>query len=96
MCVTDAEKMDTLMLKKWTHWDLNPGPSACEADVIPLHHVPLLIASTWCDRLCCEIEDGPVGEKCSESHEPWAWRQAGGLPYFTHQDTLAERSKALA
>ena len=25
---------------KWTHWDLNPGPSACEADVIPLHHVP--------------------------------------------------------
>ena len=26
--------------KKWTHWDLNPGPSACEADVIPLHHVP--------------------------------------------------------
>ena len=27
-------------LAKWTHWDLNPGPSACEADVIPLHHVP--------------------------------------------------------
>ena len=26
--------------EKWTHWDLNPGPSACEADVIPLHHVP--------------------------------------------------------
>ena len=26
--------------KKWTHWDLNPGPSACEADVIPLHHEP--------------------------------------------------------
>jgi hypothetical protein len=25
----------------WTHWGLNPGPSACEADVIPLHHVPL-------------------------------------------------------
>ena len=25
----------------WTHWDLNPGPSACEADVIPLHHVPV-------------------------------------------------------
>ena len=25
----------------WTHWDLNPGPSACEADVMPLHHVPL-------------------------------------------------------
>ena len=26
--------------KKWTHWDLNPGPSECEADVMPLHHVP--------------------------------------------------------
>ncbi len=26
--------------KKWTHWDLNSGPSACDADVIPLHHVP--------------------------------------------------------
>ena len=26
---------------KWTHWGLNPGPSACEADVIPLHHVPI-------------------------------------------------------
>ena len=25
---------------KWTHWGLNPGPSACKADVIPLHHVP--------------------------------------------------------
>ena len=25
----------------WTHWGLSPGPSACEADVIPLHHVPL-------------------------------------------------------
>ena len=27
-------------INKWTHWDLHPGPSACEADVIPLHHVP--------------------------------------------------------
>ena len=26
---------------KWTHWDLSPGPSACGADVIPLHHVPI-------------------------------------------------------
>ena len=32
-----AGALDT---KAWTHWDLNPGPSACEADVIPLHHVP--------------------------------------------------------
>ena len=26
--------------QQWTHWDLNPGPSACKADVIPLHHEP--------------------------------------------------------
>ena len=26
--------------QQWTHWDLNPGPSACEADVLPLHHEP--------------------------------------------------------
>ena len=31
----------TSPLHKWTHWDLSPGPSACEADVMPLHHVPL-------------------------------------------------------
>ena len=24
---------------------MNPGPSACEADVIPLHHVPLLVGA---------------------------------------------------
>ena len=28
-----------LVFEKWTHWGLSPGPSACEADVIPLHHV---------------------------------------------------------
>eukprot|EP00971_Amphidinium_carterae_P078794 1558998-Amphidinium_carterae.2 len=26
--------------KKNPHWDLSPGPSSCESDVIPLHHVP--------------------------------------------------------
>ncbi len=26
--------------QNWTHRGLNPGPSACGADVIPLHHVP--------------------------------------------------------
>ena len=31
---------DTNSKQIWTHWDLNPGPSACEADVIPLHHEP--------------------------------------------------------
>ena len=27
-------------IQKWTHWGLNPGPPACWAGVIPLHHVP--------------------------------------------------------
>ena len=37
-------------LEKWTHWDLNPGPSACEADVIPLHHVPICIGRSMDNR----------------------------------------------
>ena len=36
--------------KIWTHWDLNPGPSACGADVIPLHHAPVHILRTVCKR----------------------------------------------
>ena len=27
-------------LQAWTHWGLNPRPSACRVSVIPLHHVP--------------------------------------------------------
>lgn len=34
-------RADALPLQAWTHWGLSPGPSACGADVIPLHHVPL-------------------------------------------------------
>ena len=34
------ERLSKSEKKDWTHWDLNPGPSACEADLIPLHHVP--------------------------------------------------------
>ena len=34
----DANRM--AFEKNWTHWGLSPGPSACGADVIPLHHVP--------------------------------------------------------
>jgi hypothetical protein len=30
----------SICITKWTHWDLSSGPFACEADVIPLHHVP--------------------------------------------------------
>ena len=37
-CIISLSKIGAW--KKWTHWGLNPGPSACEADVIPLHHVP--------------------------------------------------------
>ena len=29
-------RKDATPAPKWTHWDLNPGPSACGADVIPL------------------------------------------------------------
>ena len=32
--------LDASLTIVWTHWGLNPGPSACEADVMPLHHVP--------------------------------------------------------
>ena len=43
---------------KWTHWDLNPGPSACEADVIPLHHVPdakMNLQTSWpCSSLVAQ------------------------------------------
>ena len=40
--------MTHAMRDKWTHWDLNPGPSACESDVIPLHHVPVWQGCTLC------------------------------------------------
>ena len=36
----------------WTHWDLNPGPSACEADVMPLHHVPHVCTFTSRQGTC--------------------------------------------
>ena len=28
-------------VEKWRRRGSNPGPSACEADVIPLHHIPV-------------------------------------------------------
>jgi hypothetical protein len=34
-------RKECVFFEKWTHWDLNPGPFACEADVIPPHHVPV-------------------------------------------------------
>ena len=44
-------QLDHLPNEKWTHWDLNPGPSACEADVMPLHHEPHGISA----RICCSL-----------------------------------------
>ena len=46
---TDYFITDTNILYKkgWTHWDLNPGPSACEADVIPLHHEPDTVSNEF-------------------------------------------------
>ena len=44
--------------QEWTHWDLNPGPSACEADVIPLHHVPLAVRP----RYAMQSLNGPTSE----------------------------------
>ena len=55
---------------EWTHWGLSPGPSACGADVIPLHHVPLqpivLVGPTPCAR------------GCGDAHRPSrsAWRRS--------------------
>ena len=37
----------------WTHWDLNPGPSTCEADVIPFTMCPVI-----CDvRLATSVDE---------------------------------------
>merc|ERR1711893_236911 len=36
----------------WTHWDLSPGLSACEADVMPLHHVPHVCTFTSRQGTC--------------------------------------------
>ena len=35
-------------LSIWTHWGLSPRPSTCTADVIPLHHVPLVKLRPGC------------------------------------------------
>ena len=34
------------LTRQWTQWDLSPGPSACGADVIPLHHVPVIVVAS--------------------------------------------------
>ena len=39
----------------WTCWGLSPGPSACEADVIPLHHMPLSTLTVSSGGRACAI-----------------------------------------
>ena len=39
--------------REWTHWDLNPGPSASGADVIPLHHEPVVAFLTKTYYIIC-------------------------------------------
>ena len=37
--------------KWWTDWDMKPAPSACEADALPLHHVPRVDNMTYMGTL---------------------------------------------
>jgi hypothetical protein len=58
-------------LQKWTHWGLNPGPSACKADVIPLHHVPgttFLIGGLHV--ACCGFPFGGATQTTPRGFEP--------------------------
>ena len=50
-----ARKLSAAWWPAWTHWDLNPGPSACEADVMPLHHVPFCLPTHACPRGACVL-----------------------------------------
>ena len=72
---------------RWTHWDLNPGPSACEADVMPLHHAPLegdLASVIWRSE---EVALGRhlrmiarmLGPYCQTSEEGWPRGGEGAL-----------------
>ena len=54
-----------LQQNMWTHWDLHPGPSACEADVIPLHHVPICIGRSMDNRWIAFLRKLPAFAKCS-------------------------------
>ena len=57
--------------QKWTHWGLNPGPSACKADVIPLHHVPgttFLIGGLHV--ACCGFPFGGATQTTPRGFEP--------------------------
>ena len=63
----------------WTHWGLNPGPSACRADVIPLHHVPGLHA---CAPACAH-RSSRAGCVALVRHDPAATGRRTRLPLRT-------------
>ena len=77
----------------WTHWDLNPGPSACEADVIPLHHVPpcfsishkaagvFLVSRCGCGKACRALEKKTILDTLGI--EPRAFRMQSGCDTAT-------------
>ena len=64
----------------WTHWGLNPGPSACDVDVIPLHHVPDGLLELIPVFLFSVAHRGPIRahERRTTSHAEAASLQQGG------------------
>ena len=65
--------------EEWTHWGLSPGPSACGADVIPLHHVP--DDNSWNFRINLHM-------RCEIIVRRWVFDQVAMM--IVLQDTLAE------
>ena len=66
---------------KWTHWGLSPGPSACEADVIPLHHKPIYHLSPWSKYLVQNLV-GCIGFKSLSAPTSVQWTVAA---LWSHQ-----------
>ena len=56
----------TTVFIQWTHWGLSPGPSACRADVIPLHHVP-----PWSNKLLNHIKKQTCNRNCELRVHGW-------------------------
>ena len=65
-------------MRIWTHWDLNPGPSACGVDVMPLHHVPL---SCHFPMRTNKLGFG-CGASCSSGRQPMILRASAAHPKF--------------
>ena len=49
---------------KWTHRQFSPGPSACETDVLPWHHVPSESPWFFTGHQTCQAQ--------SAEHRVWA------------------------